>query len=313
MKRSDWQPHEFIALRDLDEVLRVCALSTKEILHAKGGQLKINLINRPDAFYRRYAKDIFKRMVAAHHEGRSFVCILPVGPVKQYPILADMINQYRMPMTHCHIFLMDEYALPDGSAVPDNFPFSFRNYVLNNFLQLVDSSLHPPMEQIHTPGPDNIERYAGMMAEAGGVDVIYGGIGWSGHVAFIDPLEEVWGDLDDLDGFLNQGPRFCSLSPATVMQNSLRASDSAYPMVPSHAYSIGPAQIRDARHRSFWCDGYPWQNFIWRYAAHGRVTPRIPASILQLWPGDINIIPDLADMHSVNWGAIHSYYQSLPE
>jgi glucosamine-6-phosphate deaminase len=313
MKRSDWRPQDFVTLRDLDETLRVCALSKSEAVAPPNGNLKINVIDRPEAFYRRFAKDIFKRMVAARQQGRKFVALLPVGPVAQYPILADMITQYRLPMDHCHLFLMDEYALPDGRLAPDDFPFSFRNYMLNSFLLFVDKSLHPPFEQIYAPGPGNVERYADMIAEAGGAEVAYGGIGWSGHLAFIDPVDGQWGDLDDMDAFLNQGPRFCRLNPATAMQNALRTFDSAYPLAPSHAYSIGPAQIRDAAYRSIWCDGYPWQNFIWRYAAHGRITPRVPATMLQLWPGEINVTPSLTAMPSTNWAVIRDYYNALPE
>ena len=313
MKRSDWQPHEFVPMKDLDACLAVAAMTEEEALAPKSPHLRVNVIKRELAYYRRYAKAIFKYFMNSRNEGRRFVGILPVGPVKQYPILADMVNQYRLSLDHCHIFLMDEYALPNGDAVPDNFPFSFKNYMLNNFLKLVDVSLHPPLEQIHAPGPGNVEKYADMIADLGGAEVVFGGIGWSGHVAFIDPVEESWGDMDDMDTFLEQGPRFCKLNPATAMQSSLRAFDSAYPMVPTHAYSIGPAQIRDAGFRSFWCDGVPWQNFIWRMAAHGPVTPRVPASMLQLWPGEINIIPSLQGMNSMNWGIVQAYYQSLPE
>jgi glucosamine-6-phosphate deaminase len=313
MKRSDWKPPEFVTLNDLDAVFRVCTMSSKEVIQSPNDNLKINVIARPEAFYRRFAKSIFKRMVAARQEGRKFVALLPVSPVKQYPILADMITQYRLPMDHCHLFLMDEYALPDGRLVPENFPFSFRNYMFNSFLLFVDKSLHPPLDQIYTPGPDTVDRYADMIAALGGAEVAYGGIGWSGHLAFIDPMANEWGDLDDMDAFLNQGPRFCHLSPATTMQTSLRAFDSAFPLAPSHAYSIGPAQIRDAAFRSIWCDGYPWQNFIWRYAAHGDVTAHVPATMLQLWPSEINIMPDLAGMRSTNWSVIRDYYKSLPE
>jgi glucosamine-6-phosphate deaminase len=313
MKKSDWQPHDFIAFRAVGACLDVCAMTAREAARTSNPNLRINVITRPEAFHRRYAKDIFKRLVAARDQGRRFVGIFPVGPVKQYAILADMINQYRLSLNHSHIFLMDEYALPNGDTVPEDFPFSFRSYILNNFLKLVDPSLHPPLSQIHAPCRENIERYADMIAELGGAEVVYGGIGWSGHVAFIDPVAESWGDLDDLAGFLNQGPRFCALSPSSVMHNSLRTFDSAYPVVMTHAYSIGPAQIRDAGFRSFWCDGVPWQHFIWRLAAHGPVTPRIPASILQLWPSEINIIEPLMSMDSLNWGQLRDYYSRLPE
>lgn len=55
---------------------------------------------------------------------------------------------------------------------------------------------------------------------------------------------------------------------------------------PPKAATIGPRDLKNSKLVSFW-DGFSygdvsWQRFITRLAAHGPVTPLVPASILQV-------------------------------
>ena len=57
-------------------------------------------------------------------------------------------------------------------------------------------------------------------------------------------------------------------------------------MCPPKAATIGPRDLANSKLVSFW-DGFAygdvsWQRYITRLAAHGPVTPRVPASILQV-------------------------------
>ena len=56
---------------------------------------------------------------------------------------------------------------------------------------------------------------------------------------------------------------------------------------PPKAVTVGPRDVAAAKLRSSWngfgCGESLWQRFIVRLALHGPVTPRVPASILQLF------------------------------
>lgn len=45
----------------------------------------------------------------------------------------------------------------------------------------------PSQKQIHGPSNANLKDYGKMIADLGGADVCCGGIGWSGHIAYIEP------------------------------------------------------------------------------------------------------------------------------
>ncbi len=271
---------KFISFRDLAACERVRAIKRADLAKHPNPDFIIRLIQEPAEFYSAFALDIVLRIKQALDEGRRFVGIFPVGPMPQYAIAAEMINRMRLPMHHVHTFNMDEYADQDGNTAPLDWPGSFQRAMFERFFDLIDPSLRPPREQIHFPATANIDHYGQMIADMGGADVCYGGIGWCGHIAFWEAdLGHEFGD--DLDAYRKAGPRIVELTPMTIMQNALHSFGGDWSWVPPKAASIGPAEITGARARSFWLDGalgggVSWQRFIARLCAHGRVNTLVP-------------------------------------
>jgi glucosamine-6-phosphate deaminase len=257
------------------------------------------LIEDLGEFYAAFATDIVYRIRQSLEEGRRYVGIFPVGPMPQYAIAARMINALGLPMHHVHTFNMDEYADQDGNTAPANWSGSFQRAMLDSFFLKINAELRPPMEQIHFPSKANIDHYGKMIADMGGADVCYGGIGWCGHIAFWEAdLGKEYGD--DLEAYKRAGPRIVELTPMTIMQNALHSFGGDWSWVPPKAASIGPAEIVGAKYRSFWLDGYigggvSWQRFIARLCAHGYVNTLVPGSLLQTAPGTYTIWGPVAD------------------
>ena len=110
-------------------------------------------------------------------------------------------------------------------------------------------SIRRPESQIHFPTTEKIARYGDEIAEDGGVDVCYGGIGWSGHIAFWEP-HPGFEQEGDLDACKQAGPRLVDLHLMTVMQNALHSFAGDWSLIPPKADTIGPKEILGARHRS---------------------------------------------------------------
>jgi len=227
------------------------------------------------------------------------VAILPVGPMPQYEIAARMINAERLSLRHVHTFNMDEYADQDGETAPVSWPGSFQRAMFAGFFDLIDPELRPPTEQIHFPTRAALGDYSARIEALGGADVCYGGIGWSGHIAFWEP--QLGAEFDgDLEAWRAAGARLVELHPMTVMQNALHSFGSDWSWVPPKANTIGPREVLGARHRSFWLDGdlgggVSWQRFIARLVAHGPVNEFVPGSVLQTARTDYTILGSVAD------------------
>jgi len=289
----------FIDFRDAAECERVRGLGRAELTQHPNEHFRIGVIDKPGAFYRAFASDLVDRIRQARDERRTFVAIMPVGPMPQYELAARQINEERLSLAHVHTFNMDEYANEEGTTAPLSWPGSFQRAMLERFFALVDPALRPPESQINFPTTEAIADYGARLEELGGADVCYGGIGWCGHIAFWESHlgHEFEGDLD---AYKQAGSRLVELHPMTVMQNALHSFGGDWSWVPPKANTVGPREILGARHRSFWLDGdigggISWQRFIARLVAHGPVSEFVPGSILQTVRTDYTLLGGVAD------------------
>lgn len=289
----------FIDFRDSMELARVRAISREEITRHPNPDFRIRVEDDVEAFYSAFADDLVMRIETTRAEGRKCVLILPVGPVPQYAKAAEIINRRRITMHHVHTFNMDEWADEDGKTAPASWEGSLQRGMFDVLFNRIDPDLRPPLSQIHFPTSQYIEGYGEQIAELGGADVCYGGIGWCGHIAFWESHlgHEFAGDLD---AFKRASARIVELHPMTVMQNALHSFGGDWSAVPPKAATIGPAEILGARHRSFWLDGdlgrgISWQRFIARLVAHGPVSEFVPGSILQTARTDYTMVGGVAD------------------
>jgi glucosamine-6-phosphate deaminase len=288
----------FLPFRDREACARVRAIPRDRLAEHPNPDFRIRLEDDRDAFYTAFAEDLLGRIRAARDEGRELTLILPVGPMPQYEIAVRTINAERLSLRHVHTFNMDEYADQDGRTAPASWPGSFARAMRERFFGRIDPELRPPDEQIHFPSHDTIADYSERIADRGGADVCYGGIGWSGHIAFWEPqlgLEYA----GDLAGYKQAAARIVELHPMTIMQNALHSFGGDWSWVPPRAATIGPRDILGAKHRSFWLDGdlggVSWQRFIARLVAHGPVNELVPGSLLQETRCDYTILGNVAD------------------
>jgi glucosamine-6-phosphate deaminase len=289
----------FLPFRDREACARVRAIPRERLSEHANPDFRIRLEDDRDAFYAAFAEDLLGRIRAARDEGRELTLILPVGPMPQYEIAVRAINEERLSLRHVHTFNMDEYADQDGRTAPASWPGSFARAMWERFFGRIDAELRPPEEQIHFPSHDTIGDYSERIADRGGADACYGGIGWSGHIAFWEPqlgLEYA----GDLDGYKQAAAQIVELHPMTIMQNALHSFGGDWSWVPPRAATIGPRDILGAKHRSFWLDGdlgggVSWQRFIARLVAHGPVNELVPGSLLQETRCDYTILGNVAD------------------
>lgn len=289
----------FIPFRDDAACARVRAIRKKDFCTHPNPQFRIEIIEDRIQFYSRFAVDIVSRIKKAADEGHPCVLILPVGPVPQYRIAAEIINRTGLSCRHVVTFNMDEYADERGETAPPDWEGSFATSMRQSFFQRIREDLRPLEKNIHFPTHRNITDYYKMIEDAGGADCCYGGIGWCGHIAFWEShLGLEFGN--DLKAYKAAHGRIVELNPMTIMQNALHTFGGDWSWVPPKAATIGPREILGARDRSFWLDGdcgggISWQRFIARLVAHGPVNTLVPGSILQETNGGYHVLSGVAD------------------
>ncbi len=291
---SPWAP-----FRDRSTAEQIRSISREKFTQTDNEQLNIQIVKDEDIALMRIL-DLFRRIKESDELDKKLVMILP-NPHPQYIKLAYMINYFRVSCRNLHIFNMDEWADEDGNEAPETWPRGFMYAMKNNFYYRLDEDLRPPEHQLHSPTKKNISSYGSMIEDMGGADLCDGGVGWSGHVAFIDPeAPEFSGTFEE---WKQMGPRLVTIHPFTLAQTCL---DGDYGMsgdwtnVPSKAYTIGPAQVIQAKLRNSWNHftigqtPISWQRFTVRLAFHGPICMECPASILQYGPTNAYVSEQIA-------------------
>jgi len=213
----------------------------------------------------------------ARRDGRNATLIIPVGPVDQFPVLANMINRQRLDWRDVMLINMDEYLTEDDRWVDIDHPLSFRGFMNRKFYDLVDPKLAPRPENRVFPDPTNPGAVQERIDQRGGVDVCFGGIGINGHMAFNEPPEP--GESMSVEEFAALPTRALSLSRETRTINSVTVGGEIS-VIPTRAVTVGMKEILASRRLRFYCNR-PWQRAVVRRVLHGPLTPACPASFLR--------------------------------
>src|SRR3989304_1338178 len=121
------------------EVRKLLKMSRKQMLDRAGGRLLI--VADMESLHQHFAAAIADEIRSNNAKGRTTRLILPVGPVGQYPILADMVNAERLNLKSCWFFMMDEHCDDNGVALSPDHPLSFRRTFDESFTRRVRRTL----------------------------------------------------------------------------------------------------------------------------------------------------------------------------
>ncbi len=211
-----------------------------------------------------------RRIASAVAARPSLVLGLPTGrtPLNVYRGLVELFRQGQLDLSQVRTFNLDEFL---GVSAEDGG--SYRAYMERHLFQHVN--LAP--EHIHfldgTAADAEAEcaRYDARLHEVGGLDLLLLGLGANGHLAFNEPA----------DGLRARSHRV-RLNRETREANAMFFGDDAA-RVPLEALTLGMAGIFQARKAVLLALGESKAAAV-RAMVQGPVSPRCPASFLQLHP-----------------------------
>ncbi|QDF07814.1 glucosamine-6-phosphate deaminase [Myxococcus xanthus] len=209
----------------------------------------------------------------------SLVLGLPTGrtPLNVYRELVELFTRGGLDWAQVRTFNLDEFL---GVSADD--AGSFRAYMERHLFQHVN--LSPAHIQFLNGAVEDAEaecaRYEARLAEAGGLDLVLLGLGSNGHLAFNEPA----------DGLRARCHR-TRLSRQTREANLMLFGDDPS-RVPMEALTLGMASILQARQALLLAFGEAKAEAV-RGMVEGPVSPRCPASFLQLHP-DVEVWLDPA-------------------
>ena len=179
----------------------------------------------------------------------------PIGPTEQLPLVARLVNELGMNLSHAHFWGMDEWVV-DGHSVPISHPLSFERADRELCFDRIDPKWRMPEENLHFPSTNTesfVNAWNGVRCA-----VMQGGQGDIKHWAFNDPVKRE-GDYADAppspEEYRKLGTRVVELHPITLAQNARTSGGGNITMVPSRAVTVGPVETWKADRVSIWHAG----------------------------------------------------------
>ena len=186
----------------------------------------------------------------------------PIGTYKQ---LIKWYEKGDVDFSRVRTVNLDEYVGLDAAHEQ-----SYAHFMRVNFFDHINVDL----KNTNIPDGTNMDdeeecaRYNAVIRKLGGVDLQLLGIGHDGHIGFNEPADT-----------FTKGTHKVSLTDVTIQANKRFFASEAD--VPRYAYTMGILDIMQAERVVMVASGEDKAGIV-KEAFFGPVTPRVPASILQL-------------------------------
>lgn len=197
-------------------------------------------------------------------------------PIGTYEELVKMYKQGVISFTSAITFNLDEYYGLD-SKNPNSYRY-FMNEMLFNHVDINKNNIHIP-NGLAKNVQIECDSYEDMIKEQGGIDMQLLGIGRNGHIGFNEP-----------DIKFEATTHLVNLDEDTIYANSRFFNNIEE--VPKQAISMGIKTIMHSKKIVLLACGEEKAQIVYD-TIHGKITPELPASVLQLHP-DVIVIADEA-------------------
>ncbi len=222
-------------------------------------------------------------------ENKKTVFILPVGPVGQYPIFVRLVNSNSIDLKNTWFINMDEYLTDDLEYIDIDDDLSFRGFMNREVYGKINPDLVMDENQRIFPDPKDPNKIGKLIEELGGVDICFGGIGITGHLAFNEPQDM------DVEEFKNLSTRVIEIAPETRCVNSIGALSGAINAMPKYAVTLGMKEILNSKKLIFGAFR-DWHRAVVRQTLYGDVEAKFPATLMQEHPDALLIINENASI-----------------
>lgn len=257
-----------------------CKIPPEELSSHPLAKVKLRIVPTPSDVHQDIADTMIDEIKRNNAGNKPTRWILPCGPRGQYSIFTERVNRERVDLKNVHVFHMDDHLDWQGRHLPQDHPYSYEGWMNRNFYGPIDSSINVPGEQRHFPNIAKLDAMADAINQLGGIDSVFGGIGYRGHIAFNEPPRSPWHKVSK-DEFRNCTTRILALNDDTMIALSHRGAGGCTDVIPPMAITLGMRELLAASRLRLYSDTGAWKQTVIRILLFGDVSPEIPATYVQ--------------------------------
>lgn len=247
----------------------------------KGSRIRLELCETEVDLYWKIAMEVAELIEENNRKGEETVMIVPYGPLGPYSRLLELIRKRRISLKNCVFINMDEYLDGRGRYLPKSDPLSFRGGMDRIFYNKVDGELNVPESSRIFPEPGKEDRVWEIIQSHGKLDMCWGGVGITGHIAFNEPPEPGV-EMSD-ESFLALPTRVLKLARETKAINAFMNCGADLDGIPDTCITVGMKEIFSARKVRMLMPR-DWNAAMLRKVLHGPVGCHVPCSLFQRHP-----------------------------
>ena len=253
-------------------------------------RVPLTIVESPTAVHECFADDLWGEMSSARDERREISVILPLGPVGQYPLLAERVNTRKLSLEHVTFFGMDEWLDWQGRPLPIGHPYSLEGRFRREFLELIDVELRPSPENVIFPTSLDLDRSSEEISRRGNLVGMYGGVGFQGHVAFNEPPASRWTGVTS-EELRESRTRIVPLAVDTIIAHAQRSAGGNVFAVPPMAVTLGMSDLLAAPKVRLYIDTGTWKRAILRILLFSGPDVDYPVTLVTGHP-DVQVVVD---------------------
>lgn len=268
---------------NVDKLFDICQIPVDQLKNHPGLKIKFKLVETPEEVHRWAVQDMVNEIKRNNASGLPTRWILPCGPIKQYPLFAEIVNRENISLKNLFIFHMDEMLDWQGRHLPLDHPFSFEGQMKRIFYEPIRPELNVPEHQRFFPSIYDIDGISKNIERLGGVDTTYAGIGYHGHIAMNEPPYSPWYTIT-LEDLRNSKTRILHLNDDTIIALSQRNAGGCSQLVPPMTITMGMKDLLSARRIRFISDTGAWKRTVLRILLLGEQSVEYPVTLAQDHP-----------------------------
>lgn len=221
-----------------------------------------------------------EEMIANNKAGRITRWVLPSGPEDQYRTFIRRVNEERISLKNLWVFHMDEILDWQCRPYPvENRPESCEGRMLARFYGKIDPALNVPEQQRIWPRIADMDYPDQMCRQLGGIDTVWGGLGYKGLVAANESPQDPYFRVS-LQEYANSKTRIIKKNVDSIIMKSERNFGGMYDRCDPFMLTLGFQVLLSAKRAVFMVTTGKWKSTAIRVMMFSEPTLEYPATLM---------------------------------
>ena len=267
-----------------DEMLKV---PVEEL--AEKSLVPIEIYENSDEMFEVLARRTIDLIKKNNEAGKVTRIAWPIGPKRNFPILVRLTNEENVSWKNTINYQVDEWLSWDGRKLPADNPFNLEQYLRRELIQKIRPDLRPDEENLIFHDPMDLGRVDRKIDECDGIDILFGGFGFTGHIAYNEPPTSRWYEVTR-EQFCSARTHVVATNEETFIMHSHRSAGGNTRAIPPMGITLGFNDRRAAIKIVRVTDGGAWKQTILRAMCFHEPEVRYPCTFVQDHPDTLIMV-----------------------